>query len=141
MPPLDAANGDAGALLIGLVNNMPAAAKKATEEQFMDLLATAADERGMHIKFFVAENDPGRAEETLHVLRQLQPDAVIVTGDEPRRKSMLDEPLWPGFGAAGRLGGRSYDRGGVVMHGGACRRFPPRPDRTRADAAEAVRHL
>jgi homoserine O-succinyltransferase/O-acetyltransferase len=97
MPPLDAANGDAGALLIGLVNNMPAAAKKATEEQFMDLLATAADARGMRIKFFVAENDPGRAEETLHVLRQLQPDAVIVTGDEPRRQSMLDEPLWPGF--------------------------------------------
>jgi len=31
------------------------------------------------------------------VLRQLQPDAVIVTGDEPRRQSMLDEPLWPGF--------------------------------------------
>lgn len=102
MPPPDAESGDAidgdgGALLIGLVNNMPAAAKKATEEQFMDLLATAADQRGVRIKFFVAENDPERAEETLRVLRQLQPDGLIVTGDEPRRQSMLDEPLWPGF--------------------------------------------
>jgi homoserine O-succinyltransferase/O-acetyltransferase len=94
MPP-DAANGDADGLLIGLVNNMPAAAKKATEEQFMDLLGTAADARGTRLKFFVAENDPERAEETLRVLQQLQPDALIVTGDEPRRKSMLDEPLWP----------------------------------------------
>jgi homoserine O-succinyltransferase len=102
MPPPDAASGgpvdnDGDALLIGLVNNMPAAAKKATEEQFIDLLATAADQRGMRIRFFVAENDPERAEETLRVLRQLQPDGLIVTGDEPRRQSMLDEPLWPAF--------------------------------------------
>jgi homoserine O-succinyltransferase len=97
MPPPEAASGEAGALLIGLVNNMPAAAKKATAEQFMDLLATAADQRGMGIKFFVAENDPGRAEETLLMLRQLRPDGLIVTGDEPRRRSMLDEPLWPAF--------------------------------------------
>lgn len=88
-------NGDAAHLLIGIVNNMPAAAKKATEEQFMQLLATAADERGMPIRLFVVENDPSRAEETLHELQQLQPDAIIVTGDEPRRKSMLDEPIWP----------------------------------------------
>ena len=91
----DLRNGGGGGLLIGLVNNMPAAAKKATEEQFMDLLTAAATARGLNIKFFVAENDPARAEETLHVLRQLQPDALLVTGDEPRRKSMLDEPLWP----------------------------------------------
>ncbi len=86
---------DAGALVIGLVNNMPMAAKKATEEQFMDLLAAAADDRGMRIRFFVAENDPSRADETMRVLRELGPDALIVTGDEPRRPSMLDEPHWP----------------------------------------------
>ena len=84
-----------GELLIGLVNNMPAAAKKATEEQFMELLATAADERGMHVKFFVVENDAERADDTFRVLQELQPDALIVTGDEPRRKSMVEEPLWP----------------------------------------------
>lgn len=86
---------DPGGLLIGLVNNMPPAAKKATEEQFMELLATAATTRGLEIKFFVVENDAGRADETLRVLQELQPDALIVTGDEPRRQSMAEEPLWP----------------------------------------------
>jgi homoserine O-succinyltransferase len=91
----EAHSAEIGELLIGLVNNMPAAAKKATEEQFMELLATAADEGGTPIKFFVVENDPERADETFRMLQELQPDALIVSGDEPRRKSMIEEPLWP----------------------------------------------
>lgn len=84
-------------LLVGLINNMPAAAKHATNEQFTDLLARAAETAQMSIKFFGLENDPSQAENTLRHLRQLRPDALIVTGDEPRRIAMADEPLWPCF--------------------------------------------
>jgi homoserine O-succinyltransferase/O-acetyltransferase len=87
--------GTAGHLLIGLINNMPIAAKRATNEQFTELLAAAADAAAMHIKFFSIENDASQAENTLRHLRQLLPDALIVTGDEPRRPAMADEPLWP----------------------------------------------
>ena len=84
-------------LLVGLINNMPAAAKLATNEQFTDLLAAAAEAARMNIKFFSVENDASQAENTLRHLRQLQPDALIVTGDEPRRAAMAEEPLWPCF--------------------------------------------
>jgi len=82
-------------LLVGLVNNMPVAAKRATTDQFTDLLAAAAETARMTIRFFGIENDASQAENTLRQLRQLRPDALIVTGDEPRRAAMVDEPLWP----------------------------------------------
>lgn len=95
MPEPPSAAGSTPPLLIGLVNNMPVAAKRATQEQFTDLLAAAADAALMDIKFFSVENDAEHADETLRHLRQLRPDALIVTGDEPRRNVMTDEPLWP----------------------------------------------
>ncbi|HLI21571.1 MAG TPA: homoserine O-succinyltransferase [Stellaceae bacterium] len=82
-------------LLVGLVNNMPQAAKRATDEQFTALLAAAADAAQITIRFFSIENDASQVENTLHHLRQLRPDALIITGDEPRRALMADEPLWP----------------------------------------------
>jgi homoserine O-succinyltransferase len=95
MPETPSAAGSTPPLLIGLVNNMPVAAKRATQEQFTDLLAAAADAVQMNIKFFSIENDAEHAEETFRHLRQLRPDALIVTGDEPRRAVMAEEPLWP----------------------------------------------
>lgn len=82
-------------LLVGLVNNMPMAAKRATDDQFTDLLAAAAETARITIRFFTLENDASQVENTFHHLHQLQPDALIVTGDEPRRSVMAEEPLWP----------------------------------------------
>ena len=82
-------------LVIGLINNMPAAAKRATEQQFVGLLTAAAEGLDRPVKVFTLENDAGRVTETFRTLRQLRPDAIIVTGDEPQRAAMTDEPLWP----------------------------------------------
>lgn len=82
-------------LVIGLVNNMPVAAKRATEQQFVGLLTAAAEHVAAPINVFTVESDARRTAETFRTLRQMQPDALIVTGDEPRRMQMSDEPLWP----------------------------------------------
>lgn len=82
-------------LVIGLINNMPVAAKRATEQQFVGLLTAAAQNLHARVDVFTIENDPGRTAEMFRNLRQIRPDALIVTGDEPRRAAMADEPLWP----------------------------------------------
>lgn len=82
-------------LVIGLVNNMPVAAKRATEQQFVGLLTAAAEHLNTRVDVFTIDNDASRTADTFRTLRQLRPDALIVTGDEPRRTHMADEPLWP----------------------------------------------
>ena len=83
-------------LVIGLINNMPAAAKRATEQQFDDLLVHAARGLGIRIGFFVVDDYARTTRETFHLLHDMRPDALIVTGDEPQRLSVMsDEPLWP----------------------------------------------
>jgi homoserine O-succinyltransferase len=81
--------------MIGLVNNMPVAAKRATEQQFEGLLATASQGMNLRIGFFVVENYAMHTNDAFDLFREFRPDALIVTGDEPQRTVMTDEPLWP----------------------------------------------
>jgi homoserine O-succinyltransferase len=89
---------------IGLVNNMSDAALLATERQFMRLIEPAARETEVHIRLFylpeIARGDAARAQ--LHArytpiedLSHTGIDALIVTGCEPIRSNLADEPYWP----------------------------------------------
>lgn len=98
-------------ITIGLVNNMPEAALRQTERQFLGLLSGAVREcaaRGLQLRLPLFHL-PGleRGEEASAYLRaryaptQDLPgagiDALIVTGAEPRRASLSDEPYWHDF--------------------------------------------
>lgn len=96
---------DRGALLtIGIVNNMPDSALLGTERQFTRLLAAAAGTRRIRIRFAcldgivrgdtVARHMDGRYW-SLAALTASAPDALIVTGTEPKAGHVEDEPYWP----------------------------------------------
>ncbi len=90
-------------LEIGLLNNMPDAALKATEKQFVGLLDAATGDRVVRLHLFgLAEITRGPAAR-VHMrnrytdLRELwsgRLDALIVTGSEPRAASLTEEPYW-----------------------------------------------
>ena len=82
-------------LVIGLVNNMPPAARRATQQQFAGLLKTASQQLDISLSLFVVETLRSHPEDTLDALRQGQADALIVTGAEPQSAAITDEPLWP----------------------------------------------
>ncbi len=90
-------------LTIGLVNNMPDSALKATERQFMRLLSGAA--RNVRIRFHcfalpsVARSPAAQAHidqqySDIAALERLDIDALIVTGAEPNAASLSQEPFW-----------------------------------------------
>ncbi len=79
-------------LVIGLVNNMPEAARHATELQFFGLLAEAAAISRLEVEL-VAAGPLG--DDVPAILRDARPDAVIVTGAEPAGETVREEPLWP----------------------------------------------
>jgi len=92
-------------LTIGLINNMPDSALKATERQFMRLLQDAAP-RNVRIRFHcfaLASIVRGRALQThiaqhysnIDVLKQRTIDGLIVTGAEPLADDLHDERYWP----------------------------------------------
>jgi len=88
---------------IALVNNMPDAALEDTEEQFFELLDSAADGLPVQIKLFSLPNivRSERAQQHLdefcvsstELLKQ-RFDGVIVTGTEPRQPDLRKEPYW-----------------------------------------------
>ncbi len=92
------------ALTVALVNNMPDAAVHATERQFSALLGAASGPLTVRLKIV---SPPGlsrapslrRHIETCYdpfgELERDPPDAMIVTGTEPRAAALRDEPLWP----------------------------------------------
>jgi len=91
---------------IGLVNNMPDAALRATERQFIDLLSAAAGNRAVRLHFFaLAEIPRGDAEGArlraayadTGELERIRLDGLIVTGCEPRAEHLTDEPYWNGL--------------------------------------------
>lgn len=95
--------GTPGELTIGLVNNMPDSALKATERQFMRLLSGAA--RNVRIRFHclalpsVARSPAAQAHidkeySDITALDRLNIDALIVTGAEPNAASLSQEPFW-----------------------------------------------
>ena len=92
-----------GAVVIGLINNMPDGALRATETQFASLLAEAAGTRPVRLRLSylpeVPRDEPVREhlQSTYWPLKTLLadgPDALIVTGTEPRSSQLEQEPYW-----------------------------------------------
>jgi homoserine O-succinyltransferase len=95
---------EAPRLTIGLLNNMPDAALRATERQFAALLAEAAGGVEIELRLFAlprVQRGPeacammaGRYERAA-ALADAGLDGLIVTGLEPRAADLRDEPYWP----------------------------------------------
>jgi homoserine O-succinyltransferase/O-acetyltransferase len=90
-------------IVIGLVNNMPDAAIRATERQFGNLLHAAAGEIEVRLRFFSLPDVPRTASarstflgsyEDINELWKCGVDGLIVTGAEPRTPDLIDEPYW-----------------------------------------------
>jgi homoserine O-succinyltransferase len=90
-------------LTIGLLNNMPDPALEATELQFSALLAAAAGPRAVRLRFSSlpeVPRGPSARERIdagywdLEELLSQRPDALIVTGTEPRTPQLEEEPYW-----------------------------------------------
>ncbi len=88
---------------VGLINNMPDAALKATERQFRALLrAAAADGIVVRLTLYtlpdVPRTDFGRRHVSFYSsiddLWDSHLDGLIVTGTEPRAPDLMDEPYW-----------------------------------------------
>jgi homoserine O-succinyltransferase/O-acetyltransferase len=88
---------------IGLINNMPDGALKATERQFRTLLASAANGVVVHLSLFALPEVP-RNESGRHHVRRFYSgienlwdshlDGLIVTGADPQTANLADEPYW-----------------------------------------------
>ena len=90
-------------LNIALVNNMPDAALEDTELQFFDLLDDASDDVTVYLKLYsltgIPRTDRGQRHLnsfyfSLDELWENQFDGLIITGTEPRRLNLRDEPYW-----------------------------------------------
>jgi homoserine O-succinyltransferase/O-acetyltransferase len=97
---------DAGAIVIGLVNNMPDAALQATEAQFGSLLEQASGAEAVRLRLASLPGLPRSPEASAHIARAYWPleellgsslDALIVTGTEPRAPVLRQEPYWESF--------------------------------------------
>ena len=91
-------------LVIGLINNMPDSALEGTEAQFKGLLAAAVGVRTVRLRLASLPDVPrgpaarARIADRYWSLDQLwaqPPDAIIVTGTEPKAAVLSDEPYWP----------------------------------------------
>src|SRR4029077_8108620 len=90
-----------GAVVVGLVNNMPDAALESTEAQFSGLLAAAAGKHSVRLLFSSLPEIPrgpdarariARGYWPIETLLAEEPDALIVTGTEPIAARLADEP-------------------------------------------------
>ena len=93
-------------VVIGLVNNMPDAALRATESQFGALLQAACGGHTVRLRLSSLPELPRSTEALQHMggsywpLEQLLAgplDALIVTGTEPRAPVLTEEPYWRSF--------------------------------------------
>ena len=94
---------DGDTLVIGLVNNMPDAELGNTEKQFRALLAAASCGLSVQLRLLalpqVPRSDTGRTQvlesyENVTLLADEHIDGLIVTGTEPRARSLTEEPFW-----------------------------------------------
>jgi homoserine O-succinyltransferase len=94
---------DAAELTIGLINNMPDSALKATERQFVRLLQAAADGRRVNFHCFSlpsvarsqsARNHIEQGYADLEELAAMHFDGLIVTGAEPVAQDLPEERYW-----------------------------------------------
>lgn len=92
-------------ITIGLINNMPDAAFKATERQFESLLETASEGMKVRLSLYLLPEIP-RKELSAHqaseyssveALWGTQLDGLIVTGREPLTQNLRDECYWGSF--------------------------------------------
>ncbi|MGC8512520.1 MAG: homoserine O-acetyltransferase/O-succinyltransferase family protein [Acidimicrobiales bacterium] len=86
------------AFQVAFVNNMPTAAFRATERQFLDLLqhaATGPIEFHRYRPGFAGPTAPPDGYRPVELLYESTPDALIVTGGVPQRGRVTDEPAWP----------------------------------------------
>jgi homoserine O-succinyltransferase len=91
------------AVHVGLVNNMPDAAMRATEIQFARLLKEAAGPLDVRLRLFSMHSIP-RSEQTRSrmsgfyddagFLQAANIDALIITGAQPSTADLRDEPYW-----------------------------------------------
>jgi len=90
-------------IVIGLLNNMPDTALEATEVQFSALLAAAAGSLPVRLRFSGLPEVPRGAAARARIdagywpldeLLAQRPDALIVTGTEPRTPTLEEEPYW-----------------------------------------------
>jgi homoserine O-succinyltransferase len=90
-------------LTIGLINNMPDGALKATERQFMRLLRRAAGDVRIDFHCFSlpsvrrSQSEKGRLEgqyTDIAEIDRLQIDGLIVTGAEPDAATLRQETFW-----------------------------------------------
>src|SRR5579872_1968886 len=91
------------AIHVGLVNNMPDAALRATELQFARLLKDAAGTLDVRLRLFSLRSIP-RGDETrarmdgfyddAAFLQVANIDALIVTSAQPAAADLRDEPYW-----------------------------------------------
>jgi homoserine O-succinyltransferase len=100
-------SGNDGALVIGLVNIMPAAAMRTIENLFRLLLNACASPDKIHLRLFCLSHGGTAGScgapqdyETVNDLwdspeSEYPLDALIVTGTESRARSMADEACWP----------------------------------------------
>lgn len=88
---------------LALINNMPDPALEDTEMQFFELLDAAAGDIPVHIKLYslpeLTRGDRGQQRLSnfyfsLDELWTSRIDAVIITGTEPHRPDLRDEPYW-----------------------------------------------
>ncbi|HEY2592235.1 MAG TPA: homoserine O-succinyltransferase [Steroidobacteraceae bacterium] len=93
-------------MIVGLVNNMPDGALRATERQFTELLelASARCAERPTVRWFAIPEVPRGPVGLAHVHQHYEDvnrlltdrvDGLIVTGAEPRAASLEDEPYWP----------------------------------------------
>lgn len=87
-------------LTIGLVNNMPADAARATERQFCSLLAAASQRLVVGLRFFTlasgaSDATPRHGYGDFARLAASRVDALIVTGAPPVAPRLSQEPTWP----------------------------------------------
>jgi homoserine O-succinyltransferase/O-acetyltransferase len=88
---------------VALINNMPDAALETTERQFVDLLRASSSRAIVRLQLFSIPEVP-RAEAVrqdmderyrdISRLWDSHIDGLIVTGAEPKAKSLKDEPFW-----------------------------------------------
>jgi homoserine O-succinyltransferase len=81
-------------LTIGIVNNMPTAAVHSTERHFNAILAAAAEDEDLQVRWFRFAGARPPNYERIEALWTSDLDGLIVTGAEPRAASLPDEPIW-----------------------------------------------
>lgn len=104
--PREATGNGKSDLSIGLLNLMPDAALRATDRQFIRLASAAADRYNLWIYPFTVAADARGVEARSHIrrhyskfedLRRVGLDALVVSGANPARHELSEEPFWDGL--------------------------------------------